>query len=211
MIYAVSDIHGCYDKYRDLMKKLNLGSDDTLYVLGDVIDRGADGFKILLDMAQRPNVVNLLGNHEAMALDALPRLMNAIEENGEATLTGEDAEAVELWFYNGGELSLADFLWLNNEQEQTVLAYMRDMPLYKEVEAGERRFVLVHGGLCWYMGVCGTSRPPVLWRTTSRMRFYGAARRRTRPITPTSMWCSGIRLFSLWRPKPRRRSIGRTT
>ena len=147
MIYAVSDIHGCYDKYRDLMKKLNLGSDDTLYVLGDVIDRGADGFKILLDMAQRLNVVNLLGNHEAMALDALPRLMNAIEENGEATLTGEDAEAVELWFYNGGELSLADFLWLNDEQEQTVLAYMRNMPLYKEVEAGERRFVLVHGGL----------------------------------------------------------------
>lgn len=147
MIYAVSDIHGCYDKYKDLLKKLNLGSDDTLYVLGDVIDRGADGFKILLDMAQRPNVVNLLGNHEAMALDALPRLMNAIEENGEATLTGEDAEAVELWFYNGGELSLADFLWLNGEQEQTVLEYMRDMPLYEEVEVGERRFVLVHGGL----------------------------------------------------------------
>lgn len=54
MIYAVSDIHGCYDKYKKLLKKINFGSDDTLYVLGDVIDRGPDGFKIMLNMAQRP-------------------------------------------------------------------------------------------------------------------------------------------------------------
>ena len=55
MIYAVSDIHGCYDKYQELLEKINFGPDDTLYVLGDVIDRGPDGFKIMLDMAQRPN------------------------------------------------------------------------------------------------------------------------------------------------------------
>lgn len=65
MIYAISDIHGCWDKYRKLLKKINFGLDDTLYVLGDVIDRGPDGFKIMLDMARRPNVVNLMGNHEA--------------------------------------------------------------------------------------------------------------------------------------------------
>ena len=39
MTYTVSDIHGCYDKYIKLLKKIDLGSDDTLYVLGDVIDR----------------------------------------------------------------------------------------------------------------------------------------------------------------------------
>ena len=147
MIYAVSDIHGCYDKYQKLLEMINFGPDDTLYVLGDVIDRGPDGFKIMLDMAQRTNVVNLMGNHEAMALDALSRILNAAEENGETALTKDDDEAVELWFFNGGELSLADFFWLNEEQEQTVWEYMRNMPLYKEVEAGGQHFVLVHGGL----------------------------------------------------------------
>ena len=147
MIYAVSDIHGCYDKYHELLEKINFGPDDTLYVLGDVIDRGPDGFKIMLDMAQRPNVVNLMGNHEAMAIDALSGMQNAIQSNGDIMLTEDDAEAVELWFYNGGELSLADFLWLNNEQTQTVWEYMCNMPLYKEVEAGGNQFVLVHGGL----------------------------------------------------------------
>ena len=69
MTYAVSDIHGCYDKYIDLLRKISFGPHDTLYVLGDVIDRGPDGFKILLDMAQRSNVINLLGNHEVMGKD----------------------------------------------------------------------------------------------------------------------------------------------
>ena len=40
MIYAVSDIHGCWDKYKKLLKKIHFGPDDTLYVLSDVIDCG---------------------------------------------------------------------------------------------------------------------------------------------------------------------------
>lgn len=147
MIYAVSDIHGCYDRYRELLKKIRFGPGDTLYVLGDVIDRGPDGFKMLLDMARQPNVVNLMGNHEAMALAALSQILIAMEKGGGIAFSGDASKAVKLWFYNGGELSLADFLWLNEEQEQTVWEYMRGMPLYKEVEAGGRRFVLVHGGL----------------------------------------------------------------
>ena len=75
MIYAVSDLHGCYDRYRQLLDKLDLEEQDTLYVLGDALDRGPEGFQILSDMASRPQVVGLLGNHEAMALDALPGLL----------------------------------------------------------------------------------------------------------------------------------------
>ena len=147
MIYAVSDIHGCYKKYKKLLKKFNFGLDDTLYVLGDVIDRGPDGFKILLDMAQRPNVINLMGNHEAMAIRALSHILCAVQRGSGSALSEDGAEDVELWFYNGGELSLADFLWLNEEETQTVWDYMTDMPLYQEVTAGGRQFVLVHGGL----------------------------------------------------------------
>ncbi len=147
MTYTVSDIHGCWNKYKDLLRKIDFGADDTLYVLGDVIDRGSDGFKIMLDMAQRPNVVNLMGNHEAMAIDALSRLLNAVQKSGEIDLSADDMEALERWFDNGGELSLADFLWLDEDQAKTVWTYMNNMPLYREVEIGEKQFVLVHGGL----------------------------------------------------------------
>lgn len=40
MMYAASDIHRCWDKYKKLLKKIHFGSDDALYILGDVIDCG---------------------------------------------------------------------------------------------------------------------------------------------------------------------------
>lgn len=142
MIYAVSDIHGCYDKYRDLLKAISFGKNDILYVLGDVIDRGPDGFQILLDMAQRPNVINLMGNHEAMAIDALSYLSGS-------KLTSEDdgERAVKLWFCNGGEVSLLDYLQMSSEQKKVIWSYLLTMPLYKEIEVNGRKFLLLHGGL----------------------------------------------------------------
>lgn len=50
MIYTISDIHGHYDKYSEMLEKINFGDKDTLYVLGDIIDRYDDGIKIMLDM-----------------------------------------------------------------------------------------------------------------------------------------------------------------
>ena len=42
----------------------------------------------------------LTGNHRAMALDALPSIINYIRKGKEAGITIKDAEAVDLWFYN---------------------------------------------------------------------------------------------------------------
>lgn len=72
MIYVCSDIHGHYGLYLALLERLSLKPSDTLYILGDVIDRGPDGIKILQDMMKRPNVVPILGNHEFTAAVCLP-------------------------------------------------------------------------------------------------------------------------------------------
>ena len=47
MIYVMSDIHGQKRRFDSVMKQINLQPEDTLYVLGDVIDRNPDGIKIL--------------------------------------------------------------------------------------------------------------------------------------------------------------------
>lgn len=39
MTYVMSDIHGDSERFERIMKQINLQSDDTLYILGDVIDR----------------------------------------------------------------------------------------------------------------------------------------------------------------------------
>ena len=59
MNYVVSDIHGYYDKYTSLLSFIRFSDNDKLYILGDVIDRGPDGLKLLQDIMERPNVEHL--------------------------------------------------------------------------------------------------------------------------------------------------------
>ena len=71
MIYVISDIHGCYKEYKELLEKIHFGETDELYVLGDVVDRGPEPMKVLQDMMLRPNVYPILGNHDYALADFL--------------------------------------------------------------------------------------------------------------------------------------------
>ncbi|MDO4292709.1 MAG: metallophosphoesterase family protein [Eubacteriales bacterium] len=193
MIYVVSDIHGCYDRYKKLLNRLKLGEGDTLYVLGDVIDRGADGFKILLDMASRPNIVPLLGNHEAMAIDTISHFFESIQSDRDIVFSRDALESMELWFANGGAPSLTDFLSLDEKQMQTVWDYLLSMPLYKELSVGGRQFVLVHGGLENF----SPSRPlddylpdEILWYRPESDTAYYPDKYVVFGHTPTRLLCS---------------------
>lgn len=131
-----------------MLEAISFRPEDTLYVLGDVLDRGPDGFKILLDMAARPNVVALRGNHEDMAIKALPCILKSIMyPEGKTILTKDETDAIELWFQNGGESSLMDFFCMDEKQMETAWEYLLSMPLYREIEVGNQKFVLLHGGL----------------------------------------------------------------
>lgn len=120
---------------------------DTLYVLGDVIDRGPDGVKVLQDMSLRPNVFPLLGNHEFTAAICLPWLMAEITEQSLAALDETQLAALSEWLTNGGDMTLRGLNQLNREEREDIQEYFREMDLYAEVEVGGRRFVLTHSAL----------------------------------------------------------------
>ena len=147
MIYTMSDIHGCYDKYRAMLSEIRFKSTDVLYVLGDVIDRGPDGIKILRDMSTRPNVFPILGNHEFIAAMCLPWLTQEITEQSLDSLTDDQIAALGDWINNGGEPTLKSLWKLGSEERQDILEYFHEMELYAEVEAGDRSFVLTHAAL----------------------------------------------------------------
>ena len=75
MNYVISDIHGCYNQFVDLLNQIQLKESDILYVLGDVVDRGPHPIKTLLKLMEMPNAICLIGNHEFMALEG-PRFLN---------------------------------------------------------------------------------------------------------------------------------------
>lgn len=82
MIYVMSDIHGSMNRFRSVMSQINLTAEDSLYILGDVIDRGHFGIQILQELMEIPNVTVLLGNHELMMLNALTQITESREEHG---------------------------------------------------------------------------------------------------------------------------------
>lgn len=47
MVYVMSDIHGNWERYCSIMRKIKLQPEDHLYVLGDIVDRYPQGLKIL--------------------------------------------------------------------------------------------------------------------------------------------------------------------
>ena len=89
MIYVISDIHGNQRRFDSVLRQIALQPEDTLYILGDVIDRHPDGIRILRRIMAAPNMKMLLGNHEYMMLKAL---------------TTEDSNRDHLykWYWNGG-------------------------------------------------------------------------------------------------------------
>ena len=134
MKYVISDIHGMWDKYQNMLKLINFSAEDELYILGDVIDRGEDGIKILQDIRKHTNMHLLMGNHELMAVQTL----FAQDEN-------EWNEKMIVWAVNGGEETYYSFLELSEEEQKEITELMANLPDYIEVEVNGRIFYLVHG------------------------------------------------------------------
>lgn len=127
----MSDIHGLYDRYQKMLKKIEFSDDDFLYVLGDVIDRGPDGIEILQDIMARDNVELFLGNHEHMML---------------TFLDGSDTES---WFYgvNGGEKTYTAFLKLEESERERIVTYLqKNTTLIRKLHIGDHHYVLSHTG-----------------------------------------------------------------
>ena len=147
MIYVISDLHGRFDRYQQMLEVIEFTLDDTLYVLGDVIDRGPDGIKILQDMMFRPNVFPFLGNHEFTAAICLPWLMQEVTDQSLNALDGTQIAALSEWIANGGGVTLRSLKELATEEREEVLEYFREMELFAEVETNDQSFVLTHSGL----------------------------------------------------------------
>ncbi|MCM1299608.1 MAG: metallophosphoesterase [Firmicutes bacterium] len=145
--YCISDIHGDYERYRAILQKINLRDRDTLYVIGDVIDRGKDSLKILKDMMMRVNVIPIIGNHEYMAINCLKFLMKDITKEEIAKLDKDIVEGLLEWQNVGGQTTIDEFHRLSAEDKEDIIDYLSEFTLYEEAEAGGKSFVLVHAGL----------------------------------------------------------------
>lgn len=151
MIYVTSDIHGRFDCLKRLLCEVNFSSEDWLYIIGDVIDRnGNGGVDILTWLLYQPNVQLILGNHENFLLSNR-WLFDQITDDSIAHLDAQHLSLLASWQANGGDVTIDALVKETTPAlRQDILDYLLDCPLMETVTVGEKRYVLVHGGLGSY-------------------------------------------------------------
>lgn len=154
MIYVISDLHGCYEEYIKMLELINFNDNDTLYVLGDICDRGMSPMKILLHMMEHDNIIPIYGNHDVAAYNALVKISLYSKEvlnDRDYVVTHDLMEYEEYidylyWLSDGGKETLMDYDKLSISNKRKVLHYLSDFKDYEEIKINNIDYVLMHGG-----------------------------------------------------------------
>lgn len=145
--YVISDIYGQYDMFMELLDKINLKDNDTLYILGDILDRGPHPIKTLMKLMEMPNAICLVGNHELMFLEGLEFLMKEITDKSLEELNAETLDNLVTWQFNGSQSTIDEFRKLDSESQKDVIDLIKDFLIYEKVSVNGKNYLLVHAGL----------------------------------------------------------------
>lgn len=135
MKYVLSDIHGNLANFESILQQINLREEDTLYILGDVIDRYPNGIQILKRIMRMPNVQMLLGNHEWMMLRALD-----VPYPGDDVMGKSVYGRIALWYNNGGRSTHQAWIFhTSNSERRKIIEYLQTLPI--SIETNDYRMV----------------------------------------------------------------------
>lgn len=126
--YVCSDIHGSFDLFKKMLKKINFSSSDTLYIVGDILDKGPEPMKLVDYCMNNDNINLLMGNHELMFIKAYT------EKNKES-----------VWFSNGGFYTCQQFEELPGTQQDDIFEYIQELPvIIRHLYVEDREYYLSH-------------------------------------------------------------------
>lgn len=152
--FAIGDIHGCSKTLDSLInQKLKLVSGDTVYFLGDYVDRGPDSKgvidQILNLKSSGINIKPLLGNHEFMLLETIEKPMTLAQ-----------------WTLNGCKETLKSFdIRFPDALEPHYINFFKSLQYYYIYN----NYILVHGGLNFEIDNPLDDLDAMLWTRNKRI------------------------------------------
>ena len=163
--YVISDIHGCYNEFLNMLDKISFSDNDYLIIAGDCIDRGKQSYEMLKWMEHCPDNIRLLrGNHEeefAAYVDIMLRI-DSKEKLGSDLASNEDAAALydsvkyclkniqpsaAIYFDMYGTVNrLLKYSSVTLSNLERWARIIRGMPYYYEINIEGKNCVVVHAG-----------------------------------------------------------------
>nr|WP_314079275.1 metallophosphoesterase [uncultured Leptotrichia sp.] len=177
-IFVLTDIHGRFDLFKKMIRKIKLKKKDLLLILGDSCDRGEFSFELYnwyKKMIQKGyNIIHLMGNHENMLFKS------------------KNDETYRLnWVYNGGSKTIRSFFkhqnkvktineyWKNDKfyEEEWLFNFIEEMPHIAESE----NYLFVHAGIDFSKSLENQEIKYLLWtrddwykkNNTAKTVYYG--------------------------------------
>jgi serine/threonine protein phosphatase 1 len=132
-ILAISDIHGQYDPFIEVLEKANYnGETDQLILCGDYVDRGPKSRQVIekiIELVEKDGAIALKGNHDIW-------MMFCVD-------FGAHEEDFQAWMSNGGRETLKSY----GDDQETLMRHMNwmkdNLKLYHEMED----IIFVHAGV----------------------------------------------------------------
>lgn len=157
--YVMSDIHGCYDEFIDMLKIINFSDHDILICAGDYIDRGKQSYEMLKWIENKhSNIILVKGNHEQefvknidiMQIIATQFDKEYYDNNNTKKLYGI---VKKLSDQNGSLFDYYETIWQmvreNNVSLNDLITWktlINKMPFYYNFKINNRECVVVHAG-----------------------------------------------------------------
>ena len=157
-LWAVGDIHGCYNLLMTRLKEIGFDfENDLLVAVGDLVDRGTQNIECI-ELLSKPWFTSVRGNHEDLCIGGL-----------------HNESYKRCHVANGGEW----FYMLDGQAMYNIAKTFAGLPVVLEVNHNGKKFGFVHGHIeqnNWDEFKETFTQEPTAFRDPSELAMWGRER-----------------------------------
>lgn len=157
-LWAVGDIHGCYNLLMTRLKEIGFDfENDLLVAVGDLVDRGTQNIECI-ELLSKPWFTSVRGNHEDLCIGGL-----------------HNESYKRCHVANGGEW----FYMLDGQAMYNIAKTFAELPVVLEISHNGKKFGFVHGHIeqnDWEEFKETFTQEPTAFRDPSELAMWGRDR-----------------------------------
>ena len=157
-LWAVGDIHGCYNLLMSRLKEIGFDfENDLLVAVGDLVDRGTQNIQCV-ELLSKPWFTSVRGNHEDLCIGGL-----------------HNESYKRCHVANGGEW----FYMLDGQAMYNIAKTFAELPVVLEISHNGKKFGFVHGHIeqnNWDEFKETFTQEPTAFRDPSELAMWGRER-----------------------------------